>query len=236
MNLSKSVEMKIKDYRHGLIDAQIEVDLPLQIRALRKQHVGTQPEMAKLTGMRQPRISAMEKPGEVHFTLETLRRLAEAFDVALIVRFASFSELCDWSGKFNPDAFQVPNFTQEVEAAERTPEPEKVADAGVTLQNLTGLGTPEGYGSFLRRVHEGQNRIFQSPPFSRGPMTLQQLTGRAPINDASVPMRTIVERPEKRKVISIETSKLFHVPPEGSVRKHPGTEYTPSAPPTKAQG
>ena len=93
MSLSKSAEMKDKEYRHGLVNAQIEVDLPLQIRALRKQHVGTQPDMAKLTGMKQPRISAMEKPGEVHFTLETLRRLAEAFDCALIVRFAPFSEL-----------------------------------------------------------------------------------------------------------------------------------------------
>ena len=101
-----------------MVNAQIEVDLPLQIRALRKQLVGTQPEMAVLTGMRQPRISAMEKPGGAHFTLETLRRLAEAFDVALIVRFAPFSELLDWSGKFNPDTFRVPDFTEEVQAQE----------------------------------------------------------------------------------------------------------------------
>jgi transcriptional regulator with XRE-family HTH domain len=118
MNSSSSEEILNKEYRHGLVDAQIEIDLPLQIRALRKQLVGEQKDMAKLTGMKQPRISAMEKPGKVHFSLETLRRLAEAFDVALIVRFAPFSELLDWSGRFNPDAFRVPSFEEEAASQE----------------------------------------------------------------------------------------------------------------------
>jgi transcriptional regulator with XRE-family HTH domain len=110
--------MKNKEYRHGLVNAQIEIDLPLQIRALRRQLIGTQAEMAKLTGMRQPRLSAMEKPNGANFNLETLRRLAEAFDVALIVRFAPFSELLDWSGRFNPDNFRVPSFNTEHQADE----------------------------------------------------------------------------------------------------------------------
>ena len=57
----------------------------------------------------------MEKPGGAHFTLETLKRLAEAFDVALVVRFAPFSELLDWSRNFNPESFQVANFALECE-------------------------------------------------------------------------------------------------------------------------
>ncbi|MCU1338743.1 MAG: putative transcriptional regulator, family [Bryobacterales bacterium] len=115
MNPSESAEMKNKEYRHGLVNAQIEIDLPLQIRALRKKLVGTQPDLAQLTGMKQSRISAMEKPGGVHFTLETLKRLAEAFDVALVVRFAPFSELIHWSDSFDPDSFQVASYEQEIE-------------------------------------------------------------------------------------------------------------------------
>jgi transcriptional regulator with XRE-family HTH domain len=119
MNLSQSAEMRNREYRHGLVNAQIEIDLPLQIRALRKQLIGTQPELATLTGMKQPRISAMEKPGKAHFTLETLRRLAEAFDVALIVRFAPFSELARWSEEFDPEAFFVPDFDNDIGFIER---------------------------------------------------------------------------------------------------------------------
>ena len=95
-------EMKDKAYRHGAVNAQLEIDLPLQIRALRKQRNWTQPQLAAIAEMRQPRISNMEKPGATHFSLETLRRLAEAFDVALIVRFGSFGELLDWSDQFSP--------------------------------------------------------------------------------------------------------------------------------------
>lgn len=105
--------MRDKEYRHGLINAQIEIDLPLEIRALRKQRGWTQPELAKRAEMKQPRISAMEKPGGANFNLETLKRLAEAFDVALIVQFAPFSELLDWSDRFTPDSFAVPSFGEE---------------------------------------------------------------------------------------------------------------------------
>jgi transcriptional regulator with XRE-family HTH domain len=106
--------MKDKGYRHGMVNAQIEIDLPFQIRALRKQRGWTQPELAAKTGMKQPRISNVEKPGVTHFSLETLRRLAEAFDVALVVRFAPFSELLNWSRSFSPDEFAVPNFEDEI--------------------------------------------------------------------------------------------------------------------------
>jgi transcriptional regulator with XRE-family HTH domain len=107
--------MKDKGYRHGMANAQIEIDLPFQIRALRKQRGWTQPELAAKAGMKQPRISNVEKPGVTHFSLETLRRLAEAFDVALVVRFAPFSELLDWSQRFSPDDFAIQSFGDEIE-------------------------------------------------------------------------------------------------------------------------
>ena len=106
--------MRDREYRHGMVNAQIEIDLPFQIRALRKQRGWTQPELAARTGMKQPRISNMEKPGVTRFSLETLRRLAEAFDVALVVRFAPFSELLNWSRGFSPDEFAVPSFEDEI--------------------------------------------------------------------------------------------------------------------------
>jgi transcriptional regulator with XRE-family HTH domain len=112
-------DMRDKDYRHGLVSAQIDIDLPFQIRALRKQRHLTQPEFAGLAEMRQPRISKMEQPGEAHFTLETLRRLARALDVALIVRFAPFSELLRRSEEFNPDTFSVLGFEEEMQLPDR---------------------------------------------------------------------------------------------------------------------
>ena len=63
--------------------------------------------------MKQPRISAIEQPGGRRLNLETLRRLASAFDCALIVHFAPFSKLVDWARNFSPDEFQVPSFADD---------------------------------------------------------------------------------------------------------------------------
>jgi transcriptional regulator with XRE-family HTH domain len=119
MDQTQLAEIADKEYRHGLVTAQIEVDLPFQIRALRKQRNLTQPELAELTGMKQPRFPLMEKPGGARFTLETLRRLAKAFDVALIVKFAPFSELLEWSENFYPDSFCVASFDGELAQLEK---------------------------------------------------------------------------------------------------------------------
>src|ERR1039458_10009251 len=85
---------KLKDwkYRESYIRASININLPSQIRALRLKQGLTQSELADESKMMQPRISAMEKPGATKFNIETLIRLAAAFKVGLIVRFAPYSE------------------------------------------------------------------------------------------------------------------------------------------------
>jgi hypothetical protein len=57
--------------------------------------------------MKQSRISAMERPGETQFNVETLIRLAAAMKVALRVEFVSFSEMLEWENNFSQDAFNV---------------------------------------------------------------------------------------------------------------------------------
>lgn len=146
-------DMKDKAYRHGIVSAQIDIDLPLQLRALRKQRGWKQPELAERANMKQPRISAMEKPGAVSFTLETLRRMAEAFDVALIVRFAPFSELWRWSNNFDPDSFNVPEFSQDGGFAL----PEQLAAASLQMNvNLAGdvkrANVPDSMNVLARQV------------------------------------------------------------------------------------
>jgi transcriptional regulator with XRE-family HTH domain len=65
----------------------------------------TQKQLAALADMAQPRISAMERPGETTFNIDTLVRLAAAFDVGLRVEFVPFSEMLDWENGFSQDAF-----------------------------------------------------------------------------------------------------------------------------------
>ena len=117
--VQKIARLQNKEYRDAFVASQINVGLPFQIRSLREQREWRQSQLAEKTGMLQPRISAIETPGGAKFTLETLRRLASALDVALIVKFAPFSELVDQSENFNPDTFSVSSFGDDVGLLEK---------------------------------------------------------------------------------------------------------------------
>ena len=94
-------------YRDAYIRAKANVNIPSQVRALRLRLGMTQKDLARDAEMKQPRISAMERPGATQFNLETLIRLASAFKVGLVVKFASFSEMLNWENEFRQDSFDV---------------------------------------------------------------------------------------------------------------------------------
>lgn len=110
-------EMDSKEYRDAYVASQINIGIPFQIRALRMSRGWNQEMLAKHAGMAQPRISEIEKPGERRLSIETLLRIAAAFDVALQVRFTTFSELVDWSESFDPENFELDSFKEEIDRA-----------------------------------------------------------------------------------------------------------------------
>jgi transcriptional regulator with XRE-family HTH domain len=107
-------ELKDKEYRHAFVASQIRIGLPLQCRALREGRGWTQPQLAQAANMSQPRISEIERPGERKLNIETLLRLAEAFDVALDVRFVTFRDLVDAADKLDLDKFFVNSFNEDL--------------------------------------------------------------------------------------------------------------------------
>jgi transcriptional regulator with XRE-family HTH domain len=99
--------IKSNKYRAAYVRAKAQTNIPSQIRALRLRRGMTQQDLAREADMKQPRISAMEQPGETQFNLDTLVRLAAAFKVGLIVRFSSYSQMLAWENEFNQDSFDV---------------------------------------------------------------------------------------------------------------------------------
>ena len=93
--------------RESYIRAKLNQLIPSQIKALRLQHKWTQKQLGDESDMKQARISAMEKPGEVSFSIETLIRLAAAYGVALRVDFVPFSEILKWDNGYSQDDFTV---------------------------------------------------------------------------------------------------------------------------------
>jgi transcriptional regulator with XRE-family HTH domain len=121
LNINSSLmgELADKVYRDAYVGSQIRMNIPFQIRGLRDSFGWTQSKLAEEARMAQPRISELETPGERRLTIETLLRLASAFDVALQVRFLPFSELIEWSEDLDLNNLAIKRFAEEVEALRR---------------------------------------------------------------------------------------------------------------------
>lgn len=90
-NLRK--EFHDKQYRTIYADESLNTYIATQIKALREQNGWTQKRLAEEADMVQPRIAVMEDINYSSWSLNTLRRLAAAFDLRLSVRFETFSSL-----------------------------------------------------------------------------------------------------------------------------------------------
>lgn len=128
--ISKKLTDKLSnpEYRKAFVASQINVGIPFQIRGLIKERNWTQGQLAEKADMLQPRISGLMTPGKTRPNIDTLRRLAEAFDCALMVRFVPFSELAQWSERFDPESFSVASFENDFGLMERN---ERVTDNAV---------------------------------------------------------------------------------------------------------
>lgn len=106
--------------RARFVESHISKALAFQTRALREKEGWSQQTLAEKIGSNQNAVYRAENPNYGKQTITTLKKIAAAFDVALIVRFVPFSELTDWvSGTprtidgLTTEALTVPSFEAE---------------------------------------------------------------------------------------------------------------------------
>lgn len=104
---------KDKTYRHAYAEESLNLSIATQIKVLREQRGFTQQRLAKEADMKQSMISRYENINYSSWSINTLRKFAEAFDVFLDVRFRSFRDLVESTDRFGREALQVPAFTQD---------------------------------------------------------------------------------------------------------------------------
>ena len=95
----KSLRQKLRErlpdreYRHAYADESLNTYLASQIRVLREQHVGSQEQLGTLIGTTQSGVSRLENADYDGWSLKSLKKLAEAFDVRLHISFEPFGSL-----------------------------------------------------------------------------------------------------------------------------------------------
>lgn len=130
-----------KKTREQFVDSHLARTVAHQIRAMRDNADWSQGELGEKIGSNQNAIYRYELPDYGKHTLTTLKRIAAAFDVALVVRFVPFSELVDWvSGTprvergLRSEALNVESFSDEFDS--ETHEQPGVAEAKTSLDNV----------------------------------------------------------------------------------------------------
>jgi transcriptional regulator with XRE-family HTH domain len=102
-----------KEYREALAIEHVNTTLAIQIRKLRENRGWTQNELAEHLGKHQETVSQWENPDYGRHSMTTLKELAATFDVALLVKFVSFSELAKDMVSLSKTRLSPPSFNQE---------------------------------------------------------------------------------------------------------------------------
>lgn len=109
-----------KEARERFVSSHVDKGYAFQIREMREYEELSQTELGAKVGMNQNSIHRLESPDYGKATITSLKRLAAAFDVALIVRFVPFSQLINWitgtpfvDHGLSSKALAVPGFEEE---------------------------------------------------------------------------------------------------------------------------
>ncbi len=153
---------KSKVYRDSFVASQLRTSLAAQIVTMREDRGLTQQQLADATGMSQPRISLLEDPSYDKMSLSTLKRLASALDVAIVVRFVAFSDVLRWTNTASPEGLGAVSFEDDhppeaetqITQAEIPPVSTRMLGRGIELNSpfkpaSAMIGTPSSAASYL---------------------------------------------------------------------------------------
>ena len=111
--LAKYTKWRKVEYRHAYMGSAIEQGIAWQIRINREGRKMSQRDLASKIGSRQSAISRAEDTSYGRHRLETLVKIANAFDCALQVRFVPYSSLARDSDDLSRAALYAPSYLEE---------------------------------------------------------------------------------------------------------------------------
>jgi hypothetical protein len=112
--------LKSKEYRDAYVLEHIKNGVAFQIRTMREDRDWTQGDLGDAMGKPRNVVSRLEDPNYGKTTLTTLREVAAAFDVGLLVKFVPFSRLVREYEDVSPARLSAPSITSAEEIAALT--------------------------------------------------------------------------------------------------------------------
>lgn len=126
MNLESNIGLIAKlinnpTFRDAYVFEHLKTGIAYQIRAMRDEREWLQSDLGERAKKPRTVITRLEDPNYGQFSLQTLREIAAAFDVALLVKFVPFSRLLEEYDDVSPRALIAPSIkdSKEVQRLKR---------------------------------------------------------------------------------------------------------------------
>jgi transcriptional regulator with XRE-family HTH domain len=107
-------KLRKKPYRDAYVVEHVRQGIAHQIRALRAQRGWKQGKLGQMLRKPQSVVSRLEDPSYGKVTIQTLLELASVFDVALQVRFISYSSFLQQTRDLAISSMKVAGFNKDV--------------------------------------------------------------------------------------------------------------------------
>jgi len=155
-----------KEYRYGFAEAFLNSYIAAQIKILREQQQMTQTQLAEKIGTKQAGISRLENVNHTAWKVETLTRLARAFELRLRISFEEFGTLPDEVNNFGKESLERAPFDEDPifgtasdQAQESVPLTDNERQALAAMRDVPAtktLGLDETRMSNLRQFERNQ--------------------------------------------------------------------------------
>lgn len=141
-------ELEDPDFRNQFFRAEREIDIPSQIKNLRKLRNMKQTQLAEIAGTKQSAISRIERSQEQKWELETLVKLSEALGARLSVVIEPYENVI---ARYRSDEVR-PVTSAAFAKIDTRPNPPSAANAN---PNTIELNKSEKYGTTGNRKQSG---------------------------------------------------------------------------------
>ena len=102
------------EYRRAYMEAAVEQGIAWQIKINRERSQLGQSQLGEMIGTSQPGVSRLEDPSYGRHSLDTLMKIANAFDCALQVKFVPYSKLARESHDLAPEFMYAVPYSVEI--------------------------------------------------------------------------------------------------------------------------
>ena len=152
------------EYRHAFAEESLNTSIATQIKVLREQRGWNQGELATQADMLQPAISRLENINYSAWSLASLKRLAQTFDLVLSVKFETFGSLLNEVEEMNREYLQRYSFEDDPAFAGAEPAQAGQAVISSTVAELLQTDSTESVTHILADSQTSSGREIHASP------------------------------------------------------------------------